>query len=273
MLLIVLAAAAAVGLVAGAALRLKRSGAAEARQGGIRHPAPKPVLLPEGGFSMGSSRRKRWTRGAQNAPAKPRQRRSPDERDVEERLVAVEADETAAAPVAGDGTAGAEADVAADRSAGEEVDTILKTAREAAAKIRRSAVDEAEKVRADADTYAGQTRAEVDAYAQHVRSEAEREAEEVVATARARLAAADSEAKEKVRQAEGEARRRVESLEAVSKRHEERLQRLMVVFRGMTSQLQELLERPPSREQSGNKPADAERDEARQPDSARSRVA
>lgn len=271
-ILIVLGAVAAVGLAVGAVARLKRSAAAEARQGGARHPTPQGVLQPEGGFSMGSSRRKLWTRGEHDMPAEEPQEQMPRESDREDHVGAASVDETVASAADG-GAAEAEADAPADRSAGEEVDSILESARAAATNIRSSAADEAEKLRVDADAYAETTRSEADAYAEQARTDAEREAAEIAAVARARLKMADSEANEKVRQVEEKARQRAESLQAEAKRHEERLQRLMVVFRGMTSQLEELLEGPSSQTRDDAKPSNERLDEALASESTRSGVA
>jgi vacuolar-type H+-ATPase subunit E/Vma4 len=153
---------------------------------------------------------------------------------------------------------------------GEEVGAVLKTAREAATRIRRAATEEAARIREDAQTAAAEevaetrraadaehaearrARAEADAYAEdvrsgaealaeHLRTESEREAGQVLEGARARLAAADAEVEKRVRQAETRARQRVEALEADAKRYEERLESLFVVFQGMSSQLEELL--------------------------------
>jgi vacuolar-type H+-ATPase subunit E/Vma4 len=221
---------------------------------------------------MGDSRRKLWTRSAHGAPADDLQEQASGESEVEEHLVAVEAEGGATAPLAAEVPAEVEPDSAADRSAGEEVDVILETARAAAAKIRGSAADEAQQVRADADAHAQNARADADAYAGHVRGEAEREAEEILAAARARLESADSEVNEKMRHAEEQVQRRTESLRAESKRHEERLQRIVVVFRGMTSQLEELLENPAAGEQGDARAPNEQVDEALEAESARSGV-
>jgi vacuolar-type H+-ATPase subunit E/Vma4 len=153
---------------------------------------------------------------------------------------------------------------------GEEVGAVLKTAREAATRIRRAATEEAAKlreeartavagevaetrraadtehsearrVRAEADAYADDVRSGAEALAEHLRTEAEREAAQVLDGARSRLAAADAEVEKRVRQGETRARQRVDALEADAKRYEERLESLFVVFRGMSSQLEELL--------------------------------
>lgn len=176
---------------------------------------------------------------------------------------------------------------------GAEVGAVLASARDAAARIRNQANEEAEKlregataaaeaqmaeaarlaaedrseaerVRAEAEAYAQETRADAETYAEQTRTDAEREAAKIVEEARARLEAADADIAQKVRDLTANARERVNTLQAGSRRHEERLEHMLVVFRGMTSQLEELLG---EREEQG----DDNLEEALQPDSARSR--
>jgi vacuolar-type H+-ATPase subunit E/Vma4 len=164
-----------------------------------------------------------------------------------------------------------EPEVAEMRSTGEEVDSILAMARETAAKVARGAKDDADRIRSeaketaaseieqarrersDAEEYAARIRGEAEAEAEKLRANAEGEAASMVAAARSRLDGADAEIQRRVRDAEEEARARAESLEAEAERHEERLQRLLVVFRGMSSQLEAVLE---GRGENG-RPADA----------------
>jgi len=173
-------------------------------------------------------------------------------------------------PVAEQQPATAQPSARADLSAvGEEVATVLQSAEEAAAAIRRSAVEEAarrraeleaeigaeieearrvadadradaQRLRADADAYDRETRAAADSYEERRRTEADREAATIVAEAQSRLDEADAEAEQKVREAETDARARVDALKAEAMRYEERLDNILVVFREMSSQLEEL---------------------------------
>ena len=155
-------------------------------------------------------------------------------------------------------------------SVGEEVGTVLKSAQEAAARIHRAAEREAERlrkeaeaataaaltearrdaeadraegsrVRAEAEAYAKDTRAAADAFAEQRRSDAERESAQIIGEAQRRLADADSEVERKMRQATARERRRIEALQAEVGHYEKRLDSILVVFRGVTSQLEDLL--------------------------------
>lgn len=183
---------------------------------------------------------------------------------------------------------------------GDEVAAVLESAEEAAAAIRRSAVEEAarrraeleaeiaaeieearrgadaefaeaHRLRADADAYATETRAAADDYGERRRMEADREAATLVAEAQSRLDTADSEAERKVREAEAGARARVDALRAETERYEERLDNIFVVFREMSSQLEELLggRRAPNPESPGGEGLD----DALRPDSSTTRAA
>jgi hypothetical protein len=196
----------------------------------------------------------------------------------------------------------ADAGVPGDLSAvAEEVGTVLKSAREAGERIRQTAHEEAERlrneaqaaaasevaearqiaeaeraegnrVRAEAEAYANETRAAADAFAEQRRREAEREAAGIVDDAQKRLKAADAEVAQKVRQAEAKMRQRVDALQAEIKRYEERLESILVVFHGMSSQLEDLLggRRPESSD--GADAADEALAEALRPDQVRSRT-
>ena len=155
---------------------------------------------------------------------------------------------------------------------GKEVGAVLQSAHEAAARIRRTADEEAERVRrdaraaaaekadeagraaeadraearrirAEADSYAEETRTAADAFAEKRLTEAEREAAHALDQAQRRLAASDAEVEEKLRQASVRSRHRVEALEAEAARAEDRVENILAIFRGMTSELEELLER------------------------------
>jgi hypothetical protein len=164
-----------------------------------------------------------------------------------------------------------ETKVTADLGAvAEEVGTVLKSAQEAAAQIRRKAQAEAEllrtqaesraaaeaeearrvaeahradasRIRAEAEAYAKDTRAAADSFAEQRRNEAALEAAQINGEAHKRLAAADADVKQKVRQAEADVRQRSQLLQAEIQRYEERLENILVVFRGMGSQLEDLL--------------------------------
>jgi hypothetical protein len=204
-------------------------------------------------------------------------------------------------PAAEQQAATAGASFANDLSAvGDEVAAVLQSAQEAAATMRRSALEEAarrrdeleaeiaaeikearrgadadradaQRLRADADVYAMETRAAADKYGEQRRAEAEREAATIVAEAQSRLDAADAEAERKVREAEAGARARVDTLKAEAERYEERLDNIFVVFREMSSQLEELVggRRTASRES----PGDEGLEDALRPDSSTSRAA
>jgi hypothetical protein len=153
---------------------------------------------------------------------------------------------------------------------GAEVGTVLKSAQEAAARIRQQARAEAiairgeaksaaeaelaearraaeaarsdvGRIRTEAEADAQATRAEAETFAQQVRTSAEREADELLEKARERLLHADAEVEKRLREAQIHARRRRDALEAESKLYEERLQKMLGVFQGMGSQLEELL--------------------------------
>ena len=128
---------------------------------------------------------------------------------------------------------------------GAEVGAVLKSAQEAAARIRNRAAKlgeaaaeaqiaeaqrvaaenraEGERIRAEAQLYASKTRADAETFAEQTRMNAEREAAKIVGDLTAN------------------ARERFNTLEAGSRRQEERLEHMRVVFQGMTSQLEELL--------------------------------
>jgi hypothetical protein len=128
---------------------------------------------------------------------------------------------------------------------GAEVGAVLKSAQEAAARIRNRAAKlgeaaaeaqiaeaqrvaaenraEGERIRAEAQLYASKTRADAETFAEQTRMNAEREAAKIVGDLTAN------------------ARERFNTLEAGSRRQEERLEHMRVVFHGMTSQLEELL--------------------------------
>jgi hypothetical protein len=154
--------------------------------------------------------------------------------------------------------AGAAADVA---TIGDEVGAVLKSAREAAGRIRQAADEEARRVRTEAQAAAAaelaearrvaederaeatRLRAEAEANAQDTRAAASQEAEQIVADAATRRDAAEAEAEQKLREATVNEREHVRALQAEIERQEKRLESILAVFRGMTAQLEGLLER------------------------------
>jgi hypothetical protein len=283
-------ALAAATLVAGGvgaiAFRLRRTTPAlRVRDGGAKPAAQLPFRQPEGGTTVANLRRMPWGEDRGTSVAADADADS----DAPVEAVAEEAGESVEAELPVDIT-----------DVGAEVDAVLKSAREAAASIRRRAQDESARLRdeaeaataevqearqileleradtnrtrAEAEAYAAETRAAAEAFAEQIRTEAEREAVQIVEHAGRRLEAADAEVEQRVRQAEGSARDRVEELEADSKRYEARLESMLVVFRGMSSQLEELLGKGQA---DGGHDADAydeTLEDALRPDSASSHV-
>jgi vacuolar-type H+-ATPase subunit E/Vma4 len=113
---------------------------------------------------------------------------------------------------------------------GEEVAAVLKSAQEAAATIRRTAQEEAMRIRAAAEAFVEQRS-----------KETQREVAHLLGKAEARLAGADAEVGRKLRQADQEARERLDNLEAAAARYEEWIENMVEVFRGATSNLEDLL--------------------------------
>jgi F0F1-type ATP synthase membrane subunit b/b' len=209
---------------------------------------------------MANRRRRKWAR------------REPDMFPTDDGA-AVEPERQADSAEAGDEPAAerAKQELPADLSdLGAEVGAVLASAREAAERIRsqanedsakqreevKAAVEaelaearhiaeadraEGERLRAEAETYAKETRAYADTFAEQTRTDAEREAGRIVEEARGRLEVADAEVARRMRDLTATASERFNTLQAGSRRHEERLETLLDVFRGMTSQLEELL--------------------------------
>ena len=260
-----LAAIAVAMLLAGAviALALRPGLAAAALRGRDHLHLPRLHLKfprTQGGFSMANARNKFGPRNEGEPTADPQQEQPSQEggnrpTSAGESWLEPDHDDRRAGPAtevpAGEATraTASVSDVAA------EVGSVLKSAEEAAAKIRRHAEEEAGRIRedakrvlAEAGSYAENTRTEADAYAKQVREDAEREAEEIEGHAQARLERVDAVVEARVRQAEQQARDRLEALQSEAERYRERLDSMLVVFRGMGSQLEELLadDRPAS---------------------------
>ena len=283
----------------------------ERRRGGRVRSTARPSFRPtKGGFSMANLRRKLRPEGSQEQPSGDGgSARRPVERLTEYSLKKQEltsagesSAEAAVEPVADEDSESPEAQVAADLGAvGEEVGTVLKSAQEAAAQIRQKAQEEAERVRkeaesvaaaevdearrvaeadradasrtrAEAETYAEDKRAAADSFAEQRRRDAEREAAQIVDDAQKRLAAADADVKQKIRQAQAHTRQRTELLQAEVERYEERIENILVVFRGMGSQLEDLLGRQRDESRNLAEASDEALEDALRPGPSRSRI-
>lgn len=268
----------------------------------------------EGGSVMANRRRRLW--GSNDAGAPPAREHvssgGDDSNRVAERLSEYSTSKIPSAPAESGREPSAESvtdeqavpqeEVPADLSVvGDEIGTVLKSAQEAADKIRRAANQEAarrrdeikaataaevaeveriaeadradaHRIRAEAEAYAKDTRAAADAFAEQRRAEAEREAATIEAHARTRLEAADVEVEQKMREAEAKARERVNLLQAEAERYEGRLENLFVVFREMTSTLEVLLGTPRARSKDGAAASDEALEHALRPDASNSRA-
>jgi hypothetical protein len=235
---------------------------------------------------MGSERRKLWGRREHDSDGQsqmPRHEDQParDEPQQESRLANISAYGLKPAPekTEEEVSRGEPADAT---EVGAAVGNVLKSADEAAARMRRSAHAEAAKirdearseveaelaqarrVRAEAEADAESTRATASAFAQQLRLDAEGEAQELLQQARARLERADAEIAERLRRAEQAARHRRDALVAETERYHERLERMLGVFQGMSSQLEELLAQQ-EEEKRAEIPAEERLEEALQP--------
>jgi hypothetical protein len=189
---------------------------------------------------MTNPTRKLWNRGTDESEQLPEQ-----EAPVAPTRAVSEQAATPDVPDEGSADADASADLA---DVGAEVGTVLKSAQEAAARIRQKAHEEVAKIREEAKaaadselTEARRVRSQAEKSAQELRANAEREADQLLKTTRTRMAHIDAEVEEKVREAESAALRRRDALQAESKLYEERLEKMLGVFQGMSSQLEELL--------------------------------
>jgi hypothetical protein len=283
-------------------------------RGSRAKPAVRLTFRPsEGGSVMANPRRKLW--GRNDADVSPEQVSSGggDSKRVAERISAYSASkvrsaaaesgrEPVAEPVTDEEAVPPEAEVPADLSVfGDEIGTVLKSAQEAADRIRRTANEEAarrrdeieaataaevaearriaeadradaHRIRAEAEAQAKDTRAAADAFAEQRRAEAEREAASIEAHARTRLEAADVEVEQKVREAEAKARERVNLLQAEAERYEGRLENLLIIFREMSSKLEVLLGTPRNRSEDGAAASDKAFEQALRPDASNSRA-
>jgi hypothetical protein len=256
-----MAAAAVAGLV------LRRRGAATTFSGGavgLTGAAVHRVRPSEGGSFMVDQQEQNAAEGAAAETVdEPRADSPPGEQASPQASPDIQAPAEAAAS--------AEAEAPADLAdVGAAVDSVLKSAQEAAVRIRSQARDEAAKIReeakaaaaaelaearrtldsdrgdvgrlrTEAEADAEATRAEAEAFARQVRANAEREADQLLEEARTRVASADGEIEKRLREVEGDALRRRDTLQAESKLYEERLEKMLGVCEGMSSQLKELL--------------------------------
>jgi hypothetical protein len=163
---------------------------------------------------------------------------------------------------------------------GEQVASVLSAAQRAAEEIRATTLEEAERIRQEANADAASTRDEAHSAAEQARRESEalraeaekysreaREAadryvaktrQEVEDEAAARRAETEQQArqmhraaKQQARDIETEALQRRKAIIAEAERSEARLEQLLGVYRGMTSQLEELLD-PEARDDSAD---------------------
>jgi hypothetical protein len=232
LLLIAVAVAGGVALLA-LELRHEREGP---HGHGARLRRPRLPFRPKKGESIMGKKRLKWAREERGATSKPE---SVTASDIEAH---------------GDGAVSepTEAQLTTDPAeVGAEVEIVLKSAQEAAASIRLSAKEDATRIREEAKAAAEADRAdarrvrgEADAYAQQVRADADRDAEQLREKARVRLEQVDQEIEQKLHDAEQDARERREELETQSERYHERLESMLGAFRGMSSEIADLLETP-----------------------------
>jgi hypothetical protein len=131
---------------------------------------------------------------------------------------------------------------------GERVGAVLTSAHEAARQIQETARHEAERIRTEADRYGKETREAADRYGAETRRKLDEEALErraaVEEQARGIRQAAEEKAKSVLRDADDRQRALIQE----AGRSEARLQQLLGVFRGMTTQLEELVRSKPEGE-------------------------
>jgi hypothetical protein len=265
---------------------------------GLRSQPAALSIRGKGGSTMANIRRRLRAVDAPDGSAASPQDPGPSDaehsRSMVDRLSGYSASESERASEGGrgappdrgrdEGAGSADVKMPADPFAvGEQVGMVLKSAQEAAVRIRGTAIEEAERLRvearstaaaevaearriaeaeradghrmrAEAEAYAEETRAEADAFAEQCRREAEREAAQIVGDAQRQLQDADVQVAERLRQADEQVEQRLEALQMGAVRYEERLKDILVVFRGMSSQLEDLLG---TRQDEGGERADA----------------
>jgi flagellar biosynthesis GTPase FlhF len=176
-----------------------------------------------------------------------------------------------------------EGDGPAYRQVGEEVTAVLTAAEHAAAQIRKAALREAEKTRRDADERAASVlaeaearRAEADSYSQETRAAADAHAEETRRNTEELAARSVSQAEERARQIRAQAEQAASDLQAAAIRRrddlakgaegmEARIESMRAVFRGVVTELEELLPADRRRAEEPEPPADERLDEALKP--------
>jgi cell division septum initiation protein DivIVA len=243
---------------------------------------------------MTNQKRKLWNRGTGESEQPPKQdaasRPRPAAREQAPRASLTERVQAATGtPVEPEVDSAALADAPNDLAdVGTEVGNVLKSAQEAAARIRRQAREEAAKVREEAKAAAGaelaearrladadraegaqiraeaeadgeSARAEAETFAQQLRTNAEREADKMLEEARVRMGRVDAEIEKRLRDVQSEAHRRRDKLQAESKLYEKRLEKMLGVFHGMSTQLEQLLGvQTPERHREAGKPGAAD---------------
>jgi hypothetical protein len=170
------------------------------------------------------------------------------------------------------------------RQVGEEVTAVLTAAEHAATQIRETALREAEQsrldaaekasatlaeaqaCRAEADSYSEETRAAADARAEATRREADEKAARTISHAEEQARVIQAEAEQKRADIEGEAIQRRDALTRSTEGMEDRIESMLMAFRGVTVELEELL---PIERRSGadepEPPGDERLDEALMP--------
>lgn len=170
------------------------------------------------------------------------------------------------------------------RQVGEEVTAVLTAAEHAATQIRETALREAERTRvaaaekasatlaeaqarrAEADDYSEETRAAADAYAEATRRNTDEEAARTVSQAEERARVIQAEAEQKGEDIEAGAIQRRDALTKSTEGMEDKIESMLIAFRGVTAELEELL--PPERRSGADEPepsGDERLDEALRP--------
>lgn len=286
-----------------AVLLLRSAPSLQGRGGRASSVAQLPLSPAKGGSSMANLKRKLWPLAETDAGPEQAEEQAEEQAGGEdwrsrsslERVSAYSAKENEPVPGEEDADVASElareerspeADVLADLAVvGEEVGTVLKSAQEAAARIRNTALEEAERLRAEAASAAeseleearrtadaeradgSRIRAEAEAYAKDVfasavqqRREADWEATQLLSDAQERADAADAEIEQKV------------AFQLEVRRYEERLQNILAVFHGMSSQLEELLGRRQTEGGNAPKVPNEALEEALRPDASSPRI-
>jgi hypothetical protein len=180
-----------------------------------------------------------------------------------------------------------EGDSPAYHQVGEEVTAVLTAAEHAAAQIREAALQQAERTRldadekaaaalaevqarrAEADSYSEETRAAADAYAVETRRNSEEQAAKSVSQAEERARQIRAQAEQTASDLQAEALRRRDDLAKGAEAMEVRIESMRTVFRGVVTELEELL---PADRRGADEPeprADERLDEALKPGSPR----